>query len=440
MTTGKRHKKTISAWAMYDWANSAYSLVITSALFPIYFHAITNDGNNSPVHFLGMSFNSDSLQTYTLSLAFLLIAFINPLLSSIADYSGNKRSFMYFFCTLGSVACASLYFFSSVDTLWIGIVGSMLAAIGFSGSIVFYNAFLPEIAPPEEQDKVSAKGFALGYIGSSILLIFSLTMILFPEWYGNIEKGTAIRLAFVLVGLWWFGFAQITFYHLRKEEHRKPTSGSYLLNGYKELRSVWNQLKHTDRLRNFLMAYFFYNMGVQTVMYVATLFGDGELHLDSSILIAIILIIQFVAIGGAYLFSFLSSRWGNIKAISLAILIWILICVGAWFCDKRFGVNEQNMFIGLAAGVGLVMGGIQSLSRSTYSKLLPKTSDHASYFSFFDVSEKVGIVIGTFIFGYINELTGSMRNSIIIITAFFIVGFILLLRVGKQRQIMPAAD
>ncbi|MEY4595429.1 MAG: hypothetical protein RIQ47_1839, partial [Bacteroidota bacterium] len=361
-------------------------------------------------------------------------------LSSIADYSGNKRSFMYFFCTLGSVACASLYFFSSVDTLWIGIVGSMLAAIGFSGSIVFYNAFLPEIAPPEEQDKVSAKGFALGYIGSSILLIFSLTMILFPEWYGNIEKGTAIRLAFVLVGLWWFGFAQITFYHLRKEEHRKPTSGSYLLNGYKELRSVWNQLKHTDRLRNFLMAYFFYNMGVQTVMYVATLFGDGELHLDSSILIAIILIIQFVAIGGAYLFSFLSSRWGNIKAISLAIMIWILICIGAWFCDKRFGVNEQNMFIGLAAGVGLVMGGIQSLSRSTYSKLLPKTSDHASYFSFFDVSEKVGIVIGTFIFGYINELTGSMRNSIIIITAFFIVGFILLLRVGKQRQIMPAAD
>ncbi len=437
MDAGKRHKKTVSAWAMYDWANSAYSLVITSALFPIYFHAITSDGQQSPVHFLGMDFNSDSLQTYALSLAFLIIAFINPLLSSIADYSGNKRSFMYFFCTLGSVSCASLYFFHSLETLWIGIAGSMLAAIGFSGSIVFYNAFLPEIARPEDQDKVSAKGFALGYIGSSLLLIFSLTMILFPEWYGNIEKGQAIRLAFVLVGLWWFGFAQITFYHLRREEQRKPSTGNYLFNGYKELKKVWDQLKHTQRLRSFLWAYFFYNMGVQTVMYVATLFGDGELHLDSSILIAIILIIQFVAIGGAYLFAFLSSRLGNIKAITIAILVWILICIGAWFCDKRFGVNEQNMFIGLAAGVGLVMGGIQSLSRSTYSKLLPKTTDHASYFSFFDVSEKVGIVIGTFIFGYINELTGSMRNSIIIITAFFIVGLILLLRIGNQRQIMP---
>lgn len=437
MDAGKRHKKTVSAWAMYDWANSAYSLVITSALFPIYFHAITSDGQQSPVHFLGMDFNSDSLQTYALSLAFLIIAFINPLLSSIADYSGNKRSFMYFFCTLGSVSCASLYFFHSLETLWIGIAGSMLAAIGFSGSIVFYNAFLPEIARPEDQDKVSAKGFALGYIGSSLLLIFSLTMILFPEWYGNIEKGQAIRLAFVLVGLWWFGFAQITFYHLRREEQRKPSTGNYLFNGYKELKKVWDQLKHTQRLRSFLWAYFFYNMGVQTVMYVATLFGDGELHLDSSILIAIILIIQFVAIGGAYLFAFLSSRLGNIKAITIAILVWILICIGAWFCDKRFGVNEQNMFIVLAAGVGLVMGGIQSLSRSTYSKLLPKTTDHASYFSFFDVSEKVGIVIGTFIFGYINELTGSMRNSIIIITAFFIVGLILLLRIGNQRQIMP---
>jgi UMF1 family MFS transporter len=178
-------------------------------------------------------------------------------------------------------------------------------------------------------------------------------------------------------------------------------------------------------------------MGVQTVMYVATLFGDGELHLDSSILIMIILIIQFVAIGGAYLFSFLSSKLGNLKSIGIAIFAWILISIGAWFCDKRFGVNEQNMFIGLAAFVGLVMGGIQSLSRSTYSKLLPSTTDHASYFSFFDVCEKVGIVIGTFLFGYINESTGSMRNSILIIASFFVIGLILLLRVGKQQELQP---
>ncbi len=435
MSTVTSSKKVVSAWAMYDWANSAYSLVITSTLFPIYFHAVTSANGSPYVNFLGMRFNTDSLQTYAISLAFLVIALINPLLSSIADYSGSKKRFMYFFCVLGSISCGSLYAFDSLDTLWIGVAGSMMAAIGFSGSIVFYNAFLPEIAAPQDQDKISARGFAMGYIGSSLLLIFSLTMVMFPEWYGGIEKGTAIRFAFLLVGVWWFGFAQITFYHLQDSVKSSAPAGHYFLNGYRELRKVWSQLTHSPRLKGFLIAYFFYNMAVQTVFYVATLFGDGELHLDSSVLIMIILIIQFVAIGGAYLFSGLSKRYGNFEAITVAIIIWILISIGAWFCDKRFGVNEQNMFIGLAAVVGVVMGGIQSLSRSTYSKLLPETRDHASYFSFFDVCEKIGIVIGTFLFGYINELTGSMRNSILILAVFFVVGLILLLRVRKTEDV-----
>lgn len=434
----KGDRKIIRAWAMYDWANSAYSLVITSALFPIYFHAITTAGGGNTVRFLGRTFNSDSLQTYALSAAFLIIALINPLLSSIADYSGRKKRFMYFFCTLGSLACASLYFFDSVEVLWIGILGSVFAAVGYAGSIVFYNAYLPEIAEPKDQDRVSAKGFALGYIGSSLLLIFSLSLVLFPEVYGGIENGLAIRLAFLLVGVWWFGFAQITFYRLPDNVYGRRPEGRYILHGYQELRKVWNELRHTPRLRNFLLSFFFFNMGVQTVMYVATLFGDGELHLPSEILIAIILIIQFVAIGGAYLFSRLSRKYGNLKALGISIVTWIGICIGAWFCDKRFGVNEQNMFIGLAAIVGLVMGGIQSLSRSTYSKLLPETIDHASYFSFFDLCDKVGTVVGTFAFGYINELTGSMRNSIIVLASFFVIGILLLTRVGTQRQLAPA--
>lgn len=434
----KGDRKIIRAWAMYDWANSAYSLVITSALFPIYFHAITTAGGGNTVRFLGRTFNSDSLQTYALSAAFLIIALINPLLSSIADYSGRKKRFMYFFCTLGSLACASLYFFDSVEVLWIGILGSVFAAVGYAGSIVFYNAYLPEIAEPKDQDRVSAKGFALGYIGSSLLLIFSLSLVLFPEVYGGIENELAIRLAFLLVGVWWFGFAQITFYRLPDNVYGRRPEGRYILHGYQELRKVWNELRHTPRLRNFLLSFFFFNMGVQTVMYVATLFGDGELHLPSEILIAIILIIQFVAIGGAYLFSRLSRKYGNLKALGISIVTWIGICIGAWFCDKRFGVNEQNMFIGLAAIVGLVMGGIQSLSRSTYSKLLPETIDHASYFSFFDLCDKVGTVVGTFAFGYINELTGSMRNSIIVLASFFVIGILLLTRVGTQRQLAPA--
>lgn len=431
-------KKTINAWAIYDWANSAYSLVIASALFPIYFHAVTTTVDNPFVTFLGRTYNSDSLQIYAISLAFLIIAAINPLLSSIADYSGKKKSFMYFFCALGASACAALYFFTSVDTLWIGVFGYMLAAIGFAGSIVFYNAFLPEIASVKDQDRVSAKGFAMGYVGSSLLLIFCLIVIQFPQWFGNISTGHATRLSFLLVGIWWFAFAQYTFRHLKETVPINSERGHYIFHGYVELKKVWQQLRNTSRLKTFLISFFFYNMGVQTVMYVATLFGAGELKLDSSILIAVILIIQFVAIGGAFLFSKLSSLYGNIKALSIAIITWVFVCFGAYMCNKEYGVDEQTMFMILAAVVGMVMGGIQSLSRSTYSKLLPETTDHASYFSFFDVCDKLGTVLGTFAFGYINELTGSMRSSIIVLAVFFIIGLILLLRMKKER--IPALE
>ncbi len=435
-------KKIINAWALYDWANSAYSLVITSALFPIYFHAITTSAESSKVRFIGRTYNSDSLQTYAISIAFLVIAAINPLLSSIADFSGKKKKFMFFFSTLGAFSCCSLYFFTSVDTLWIGVIGSMLAAIGFAGSIVFYNAFLPEIAAVKDQDRVSARGFAMGYIGSSLLLIFCLTMIQFPEWYGGISSGNATRLSFLLVGIWWFGFAQYTFANVPELLTDRNKDKHFIFNGYHELKKVWYELKHTSRIKSFLLSFFFYNMGVQTVMYVATLFGAGELHLESSILIAVILIIQFVAIIGAFLFSKLSRKFGNISALSIAIVVWVLICFGAYMCNKEYGVDEQTMFMILAAVVGMVMGGIQSLSRSTYSKLLPETIDHASYFSFYDVCDKLGTVVGTAAFGFINELTGSMRSSIIVLAIFFIIGLILLLRIRKERTpaIEPAPE
>ena len=418
---------------MYDWANSSYSLVITSAIFPIYFHKIVAANGSETVQFLGRNFNSASLLTYALSAAFLIIAALSPLLSSLADYSGRKKAFMYFFCTLGSAACSAMFFFDSTDTIAIGIFGFMLAAIGYSGSIVFYNAFLPEIAEPKDQDRVSARGFALGYIGSSLLMIFSLTMILFPHWYNNVDVGFASRLSFMLVGIWWFGFAQITFAIVPEHTVRRPFTRKIILNGYRELQKVWKQVRELKRLKIFLLSFFFYNMGTQTVMYVATIFGENELKLPTEILIVVILIIQFVAIAGAYLFSSLSARFGNVRALSIAITALVFICIAAYFDDKRFGVNEQTMFIIIAAFVGMVMGGIQSLSRSTYSKLLPDTQDHASYFSFFDVCDKVGTAAGTFMYGFVIEATGNMRNSIIGLILFFIIGFILLLRLPKKQ-------
>jgi MFS transporter, UMF1 family len=429
----KSSKKIINAWAMYDWANSAYSLVITSAIFPIYFLKVVTAGGSETVQFLGRNFNSASLLTYALSAAFLIIAALSPLLSSLADYSGRKKVFMFFFSTLGAISCSALFFFDSIDTLAVGIFGFMLAAIGYSGSIVFYNAFLPEIAEPKDQDRVSARGFAFGYVGSSLLMIFSLSMIMFPQWYGGVSAGFASRFAFLLVGIWWFSFAQITFSVVPEHTVKRPFTRKIFLNGYHELRKVWNQLRHLKRLKVFLLAFFFYNMGVQTVMYVATIFGENELKLPTEILIVVVLIIQFVAIGGAFLFSNLSRRYGNVRALSIALIAWVFICIAAYFDDKRFGVNEQTMFIIIAAFVGMVMGGIQSLSRSTYSKLLPETHDHASYFSFYDVCDKIGTVAGTFMYGFVIEATGSMRNSIIGLILFFIIGFILLLRLPKSN-------
>ncbi|MCX6290835.1 MAG: MFS transporter [Bacteroidetes bacterium] len=456
----KGNKKVINAWAMYDWANSAYSLTITSAIFPIYFTAVTTSNGSRNVLFLGRTFNADSLQTYAISLAFLVIAAINPLLSSIADYSGNKKKFMYFFSTLGAISCASLFFFKGTGSIAVGVFGAMFAAIGYAGSIVFYNAFLPEIAEPVDQDRVSAKGFAMGYIGSSLLLIFNLVMIQFPQLFfdvtGKINElmvatpslthesaaqmakdfysGPASRISFLSVGIWWFSFAQYTFAYLPNNVYNVKPHGRYIFNGYLELKKVWFELQQNSKLTRFLLSFFFYNMGAQTVMYVAALFGNSELKLKTSVLIMVILIIQFVAIGGAYLFSSLSKRFGNIRALTISIFIWILVAICAYFDDKRFGVDEQAMFILIAVIVGLVMGGLQSLSRSTYSKLLPETIDHASYFSFYDVCDKTGTVLGTFAFGFINELTGSMRNSILMLGSFFLIGIFLLLRVGNSMR------
>ncbi|NNF01291.1 MAG: MFS transporter [Bacteroidia bacterium] len=423
--------KVKNAWAMYDWANSVYSLVITSTIFPIYYSAISSGDGSDKVSLFGFEFINSALYSFAISFVFLVTAAIAPILSGVADYGGYKKRFMQFFCYLGGFACISLFLFDSKELLGFGLACFVIAGIGYSGSIVFYNSFLPIIAEKREHDKLSAKGYALGYVGSSLLLIFSLTMVLMPDLYGIADDSMAPRISFVLTGIWWIGFAQITFAHLPKEHGTAEIKHHIITNGYKELRKVWIELKTNKVLKNYLLGFFFFTMGVQTVMYVATLFGDKELQLESSQLIITILIIQFVAIGGAYLFAWLSSRFGNIMALLVAVFIWIGICVAAYF------VYSAMEFYALAFVVGMVMGGIQSLSRSTYSKMLPETVDHASYFAFYDVGEKIAIVIGTASYGLINELTGGMRPSIFVLAAFFIVGVFLLL---KQYRLSPLKD
>jgi MFS transporter, UMF1 family len=433
-------KKVVNGWAMYDWANSVYSLVITSTIFPAYYESITGNNTNNEVLFLGRHFVNTALYNYALGVAFLIVAIMSPVLSSIADYKGNKKVFLRFFCSLGSISCALLFFFKGSNTIWIAIICTMIACIGFWSSLVFYNSYLPEIAAPEDRDKVSAKGFAMGYIGSVILQLICFVFVFKPEWFGMQGDATMpARFSFLLVGVWWFGFAQITLNVMPKGAPAafRPEKNIFA-NGFIELKKVFTQLKSLPILKRFLLAFFFYNMGVQTIMLVATLFGSKQLKLPTSKLIITILIIQIVAIAGAYIMAKLSEKFGNFQTLLSVVVIWVLVCLGAYeiatIHDK--GVNAEMYFYVLAVVVGLVMGGIQSLSRSTYSKLMPDTKDTTSFFSFYDVTEKIAIVIGMFSFGLIEEITGSMKNSVLVVMGFFIMGFIILYfaRV-KQKQL-----
>ncbi|MBC6368354.1 MFS transporter [Algoriphagus sp. AK58] len=421
--------KIQGAWAMYDWANSVYSLVITSTIFPVYYNIVTKGVDGSDlVNFFGFEVVNTVLYSYSISFSFFVIALISPLLSGIADASGRKLGFMKFFAYLGSLSCIGLFFFDG-SNLEFGILCSVFASIGYAGSIVFYNAYLPEIASEEEYDFLSARGFALGYIGSVILLVFNLLTIQFPEWFGFPEGSFSARLSFLITGIWWAAFSQIPFRFLPKNPFKKSIHKGLLSKGYKEIRSVLNQVKTRPVMSRFLASFFFYSMGVQTVMYLAASFGDKELGLPGDQLILTVLIIQFVAIGGSYLFAFVSGKFGNKISLMIMVLIWIGICGAAYYV---YSVYE---FYALAFVVGMVMGGIQSLSRSTYSKLIPEeTTDHASYFSFYDVTEKLAIVLGTFTYGAIEQWTGSMRNSAVSLGIFFLVGlgFLVLVTIPKK--------
>lgn len=435
-------KKVINGWAMYDWANSVYSLVITSSIFPAYYEGVTS---GKKIVFLNRVFNEPAaLYDYAVAFSFLLVALLSPMLSSIADSFGNKKRFMQFFCYLGSLSCCGMYWFQP-NNPQLGLVLFIIASVGFGASIVFYNAYLPEIAAEKDQDNVSAKGFALGYIGSVILLVICLILVTYHESFGIADATKASQISFLLTGLWWMGFAQITFAVLPKNL-ANPVSKSHniLTRGYAELRKVWRELTDQTTLKRFLLAFFFLGMGVETVMYSAALFAKQQIFpntgnketdaANGGKLILTILIIQIVAIGGSYLFSFFSKKIGNLKVLLIGVLIWSGICAAAYF------VYSEMAFYCLAGTVGLVMGGIQSLSRSTYSKLMPDTKDTASYFSFYDVCDKVSTVIGMMTFGMVTEGLGGMRNALFFLMIYFIMSFFILLYTLIKQPKLKAAE
>lgn len=428
----KGSPKLIKAWAFYDWANSVYPLVISTAIFPIYYSRISSSFANSDgdISFLGIFWNPTTLYDYTLSLSFLIIAFCSPILSAIADYTGNKLKFLKAFCLIGALSVMALFFFKDESTIWIALIFTVLASIGFWGSLVFYNAYLPEVAYPEQQDEVSAKGFMYGYAGSVLLLIFSLVLIEKPEWFGINDPSLAPRITFVLVGIWWLGFAQFTYKRLPNNIFNLKPDKDYMWKGFLELRLVFKSLKEHSQLKFFLISFFFMSVGVQTIVLMAGIFGSKELGLPTLNLIITILIVQIVAILGAFLFSRLSKNIGNLATLKITLCIWGMVCFIAFALDKSLpGVD--NYFYAMGIVLGFVLGATQSLTRSTFSKLLPETHDHATYFSFYNVTEQIAVVLGMFIFGFLLSLTGSMQYSVLALAVFFLFAFVMLYSLKK---------
>ncbi len=445
----KNNRKTIRGWVFYDWANSVYNLVISSAIFPIFYETVTKkkflaqynetngtqwesvpEGVDALVNFFGYPVSSSVLMSFTLSASFFVVSVLSPMLSGVADYTGNKKMFLKFFCYLGSLACISFYWFDALP-LEVGMISVFLASIGFWNSLVFYNAYLPEIASPRFHDRISARGYMMGYFGSMLLLVLCLLMITFGGAH-------LTKYSFILVGLWWIGFSQITYKALPNVEREgKKVGKGVLLKGFNELKSVFKEFVNKPRLKRYLVSFFFFNTGVQTVMLMAVLYAKKEIfsgqyeELAQTGLIVSILLIQLLGALGAVIISRLSEKIGNLKALSIVVFLWIPLVIWAYF------LKTPNAFYVLAACVGILMGGVQSLSRSTYSKFLPETGDHASYFSFYDATEKIGIVAGTFFFGLMEIVFNDIRMSIVSIAFFFIVGFIMIFRVPNDERLAP---
>ena len=413
----KGDPKVVNAWVMYDWANSVYQLTISSAIFPIYYNSVTSHGSEFIVSFFGFKVINTVLYSWAIAAAYLLVALGSPLFSSIADYTGRRKGFMRAFTIIGATGCGMLFFFDA-NHIELGIISFAIGTLGYGGSIVFYNSFLPVIAEPEDQDRISARGYSMGYLGGVILLLFNLLMIMKPEWFGfTKDSDMPARISFLSVFVWWIGFSSLTFRRLPKYVFGNRTAqGRILTNGYRELQIVFEEVRKSFRLSIYLVAFFFLMMGILTTMFMASIFGEKQLKLGASVLIPTVLGIQLVAMFGAWFFAKLSGRIGNLKALIISIFMWIAVCIYA--CTIQGAVG----FIIAAVFIGIVMGGSQSLARSTYSKMLPDTTDHTSFFSFYDVMEKLATVAGTFAFGIIETITGSMRYSVLSIAIFFVTG------------------
>ena len=415
--------KTMNGWAFFDCANSAHSLVIATAVFPPYFDAIAP----KQIHILGQNITSSAMMAFAITLSYGIMAFFSPPLSGIADYGGKRKFFMRIFTYIGALSCIAMYFMEKPEEWFIGWIMYVLAMIGYAGGVVFNNSYLPLIATPDKFDSLSARGFTYGYLGATLLLVVNLAMILMYDKLGFPDASIPTRLAFVMVGIWWLAFANITFKRMPADSNT-PLSKGVFWKGFGEILKVWKTVKTNKNLKRYLASFFFFDAGVQTTIFLATTFATKVLGFKTENLITVVLVIQLLGALGAWGFAKVSERYGNKVALSILLACWVAICLSAYF------IESQQPFYALAACVGSVMGGIQSLARSTYAKLMPVgTKDTTSFYSFYDLTDKLAVVMGTFVFGSIDQLIG-LRYSVVAMALLFLIGFLILMKVDLKEK------
>ena len=437
-------RKEIFGWAMYDWANSAFSTTVGTVFLGPYVaslaRAAAEAAGTTTVSFFGIPVAPDSFLPYCISFSVGMQVLFLPILGAIADYSHLRKRMMQVFATIGAIATI-LMFLVTGGLWWLGGLLFIVANLAFGAAIVFYNAYLPDIASPDETDRVSSYGWAMGYMGGGILLALNLAFFTFAEDLG-VPSGLAVRINLASAGIWWLGFSLITWSRLRPRHAARqlPAGDTYVSIGFKQLRKTFSEVKHFPETLKFLLAYFLYNDGIQTVIAVASTFAaapliQGGLELEQSTLIAVILMIQFVAFFGALFWGKLAGWIGAKQSVVVSLVIWAGVVIYAYGGLK--GESATAQFFVLGVFIAIVMGGSQAISRSLFAQMIPNGKE-AEFFSFYEISERGTSWIGPLVFGLANQIFGNLRYAILSLIFFFIMGLILLPFVNVSKAVEDA--
>jgi UMF1 family MFS transporter len=436
------------AWYWYDWANSAYVTTIATVLFAPYLTSVAEQAAcgfvtdedkglkcTDNLQVLGLGISPGSLVFYVVTVATIFSALLLPIVGAMADRSAKKKNIMAGFAWAGSLAAGCMFFVAGDD--WqLGVLLLFIANICLGSSLVVYDAILCQIAEPDERDRVSSRGWAMGYLGGGLLLAVNLAVVTLHDSLG-MSTGMAVRVSMLSAAIWWAAFTFIPYRVIRNREpvavEREP--GGLVRQSFGQLGATLKDMRNYPMTLTFLLAYLFYNDGIQTVIASASIYGDKELGFGTSVLIATILLVQFVAFFGALLFGRLAARSGSRKIILVGLGIWMVIVTVGYFIPEK----NLAMFLGLAVGIGIVLGGTQALSRSFFSQLIPRGRE-AEYFSLYQACERGTSWLGTLVFGVVHQVTDSYRPAIFALILFFVVGGALLYRVDPRRGIEDAGN